>query len=95
MKKSELETLISNKSQEILKQMAKELKENYIDNPDKSKSDEFAYLQLNYPIEVSKRLIYSVLSECSTNFVVMTVTAIFSAIFIYFLKVIPPIYKFI
>lgn len=66
MKKSELETLISNKSQEILKQMAKEFKENYIDNPEKSKSDEFTYLQLDYPIEVSKRLIYSVLSEVLT-----------------------------
>nr|DAJ33668.1 MAG TPA: hypothetical protein [Caudoviricetes sp.] len=29
---------------------------------------------------------------CSTNFVVMTVAAIFSAIFIYFLKVVPPMY---
>ena len=45
MKKSELETLISKKSQEIFTQMAKEIKENYIDNPDKSKSDELAYLQ--------------------------------------------------
>ena len=33
MKKSELETLISKKSQEIFTQMAKEIKENYIDNP--------------------------------------------------------------
>lgn len=66
LKKSELETLISKKSQEIFTQMAKEIKENYIDNPDKSKSDEFAYLQLDYPIEVSKRLIYSVLSEVLT-----------------------------
>nr|DAU59741.1 MAG TPA: hypothetical protein [Caudoviricetes sp.] len=31
---------------------------------------------------------------CSTSFVVMTVTAIVSAIFVYFLKVIPPTYKF-
>lgn len=66
MKKSELETLISKKSQEIFTQMAKEIKENYIDNPNKSKSDELAYLQLDYPIEVSKRLIYSVLSEVLT-----------------------------
>ena len=66
MTKSELETLISKKSQEIFTQMAKEIKENYIDNLDKSKSDEFAYLQLDYPIEVSKRLIYSVLSEVLT-----------------------------
>jgi len=45
---------------------SRKIKENYIDNPDKSKSDEFAYLQLDYPIEVSKRLIYSVLSEVLT-----------------------------
>ena len=31
---------------------------------------------------------------CSTSFVVMTVTAIVSAIFVYILKVIPPTYKF-
>ena len=30
---------------------------------------------------------------CSTSFVVMMVTAIVSAIFVYILKVIPPIYK--